>query len=156
VRAVNGAFSSRELSRAQNLAIERGGKAKKHVLISHSSVKQEYIDQLQTIKRFVNDGTNSPSLGNNLDEVKWNNCEWRVDRMAPYGMIFGVDPSFNVHYENSPGDFVDTDGTILLRVTDKDAFEGRWRIIDNFTNDKPCTCFRLDGITANVDATLVV
>lgn len=156
VRSVNGNWSSKELSRAENLAAEKGGKPKKLVLISHSSVKQEYIDVLQTTKRFVNDGTKMPSLGNELNEIKWNNHEWRVDRMAPYGMIFGVNPQYNVHYTNSPGDFVQEDGTIMLRVTDKDAYEGRWRIIDNNTNDKPVSCFRLEGITASVDATLVV
>lgn len=156
VLSATGAFNLKTLQRAENLAQERGGAAKKYVLISHQSVKQEYVTLLQTIKRFVNDGTKSPDLGSDLSEVKWNNHEWRVDRMCAYGTIFGVDPTYNLHYENSPGDFVDTDGTILLRVADKDAYEGRWRIIDNFTNDKPCTNFRLDGITATVDVTSVV
>lgn len=156
VRPINGDFSSNQLSRAENLSNEKAGKARKRVLLSHSSVKQQYIDILQGIKRFVNDGTKMPSLGNELDEVKWNNSEWRVDRMCPYGMIFGVSTEEMIHYVNSPGEFWDMDGSVFGRVTDKDAVEGRWRIIDNFTTDVPAKNFRLDGITATVDYTQVV
>ena len=49
---------------------------------------------------------------------------------------------------------MDEDGSILQRIgtgaTAQDAFEAIYRIWDNFSIEKPNTCFRLDGVTATV------
>ena len=72
-------------------------------------------------------------------------------------MLFGICPKFNKRFNNGgDGGWVDDDGTTILRVADKDSFEARWAIYQNFINDKPNTNFRVDRINTTIDVTRVV
>lgn len=155
VRTINGNLDLDQLQRAEDLAIERSGKSEKLTLFSHYSIMREYKKQLLTVKRYVNDYSMKPDAGFNRD-LAWGDHPWKEDRMCPYGMIFGVDAAKNVRYVNDEGGWVDDDGTTILRVANQDSYEARWAVYDNFINDEPAGCFRMDGITASVDVTGVV
>lgn len=154
VITLNGALSFDVLQRAEDLADEKGGDGI-DVIMTHHSVRREYLRQLTVAKRFIGDAVANPDAGFTgaalNSDVEWNGHKWKAERMAPYGMIFGIDTDMCVRFVNAEGEWADDDGTILLR-TSTDSYEGRFRIFDNFTNDRPDACFRIDGVTATIDA----
>ena len=153
-----GDFDLDRLQRAEDLALESGDITEddERVLFSHYSVQREYKKQLQKVRRFVNDYGTSPDGAITSKKLEWNNHPWRTDRMCPYGMLFGIAPKFNKRFNNGgDGGWVDDDGTTILRTADKDTFEARWAIYQNFINDKPNTCFRVDRINSTVDVARV-
>ena len=77
------------------------------------------------------------------------------EKYCPYGTVFGVDSSGFSRYVEVAGEWADEDGAVLSRVgpgttSAQDAFEAFYRIWDNFQNDYPARCFRLDVVTATV------
>lgn len=158
VRTLNGDFDLDYLQRAEDLCHESGVLTDDDdmVLISHFSVQREYKKQLMLVKRYVNDFSMNPDAGFKK-KLSWNEHPWTVDRMAPYGMLFGISPKNNKRFNNGgEGGWVDDDGTTILRVADKDSFEARWAIYQNFINDTPNSCFRVEKINTSVDVAKVV
>lgn len=144
----NSSLNFNLLQRAEDLTDERGGAVK--TLFSHHSIRREYMQLLMVAKRFVGEDVARPDpgfAGSGLTEdVKWNGKPWKADRSCPFGMLFAIDPSENVRYVNTEGEWADDDGTVLMRVANKDSYEARYRVFDNFHNERPCTNFRLDKI----------
>lgn len=121
--------------------------------ICHHSVRRAYLTMMDADRRYMGSDLKSPDMGTvaaKLKDITFGDIPWKVDKDAPYGMLFGVDPSSATRYVEVEGEWADDDGTILLRLTDKDAYEARYRIFDNFALDVPASCYRLDGITATV------
>ena len=83
-------------------------------------------------------------------DITYGDVPWIVDKDCHVGMLFGIDKSYNTRYVETEGEWADDDGTILLRLLDVDAYEARYRIFENYANDRPAASFRLDGITATV------
>lgn len=156
VISLNGDFSLDVMQRAADLAAEKSGGRITNIL-SHYSVRREYEKKLVLIKRYVEKGAGSPDLGfeKQGDGLEWSGETWKADRMAPYGMIFGIDKSPLVRFVNCEGEWADEDGTVLMRTSNKDIYEGRFRIFENFQNDRPDRSFRIDGVNATVDVTPV-
>lgn len=150
----NGTLTLDALQRAWDLADERGGAAKK--LLSHHSVRREYQKLLTPLKRYVGKGLVEADGGfdggSTETNIEWNGIPWVVERMCPFGMIFGIDPENMVRYVESEGEWADRDGKILNRVLNVDAYEGRFRVFDNFHCERPNTNFRIDNVTATIDA----
>lgn len=155
VLTLNGDLSFDVLQRLEDLCDEKGGPINQWH--SHHSVRREYIKLLIVAKRFVGDQNMNPDAGIAgaalTDKLTFNEKPWKADRMAPYGTIFGIDSSNAVRYVNCEGEWADDDGTILLRIVDKDVYEGRFRVFDNFHIERPDTCGRIDGVNATVDVT---
>lgn len=158
VISLNGNFSFDLMQRAEDLTDEKGD-GEVDVILSHHSVRREYLKLLFQMKRFTNEGGMKPDAGYSgaavKEDVEWSNKPWKAERMAPYGMIFGINKSSMVRYVNCEGEWADDDGTILLRTLNKDIYEGRYRVFENFALDDPQSCFRIDGVAATVDVTLV-
>lgn len=153
VLPLNGDLTTRILQRAEDASSEKGGEIK--TWYSHYSVRAEYLALLTSVKRFVNEGGMKADVGFDLaaegKNIEFNGHPWKIDRACPYGQIYGIDPSYNVRFVNKEGDWLDRDGTILLRVSDVDAYEGRFGVFDNFQNDRPDTLVRIDGVNSTVD-----
>lgn len=150
----NGNMDSQTMERMEDATDERGGPI--DTVISHHSVKREYTKQLINAKRFINEYGQSPDAGfagrGGLDkDLEFNGHPWKVMRACPYGTVFGINKEYNVHFEWSPGEWADDDGKILLRVSNQDSYEARFRKFGNFHNDKPNSSFRLDNVAATVD-----
>ena len=155
VLPLNGDLTTRILQRAWDAADEKGGTLS--TFYSHHSVRAEYLALLTNVKRFVNEGGMRPDAGFDLGagkkekDIEFNGVPWKVDRACPYGMIFGIEKSFNIRFVNKEGDWLDRDGTILMRVADVDAYEGRFGVFDNYHNDRPDGLVRIDGVNSTVD-----
>lgn len=158
VISLNGSFSIDALQRGYDLADEKAGGEISH-LLAHHSVRREYLKQLQLIKRYTNEMAMKPDGGFKgggiSTDIEFSEKPMIAERMAPYGTIFGIDKSDCVRFVNCEGEWADDDGSVLGRVLNVDSYEGRFRIFENYHNDRPDKCFRIDGVTATVDVTPV-
>lgn len=119
-------------------------------LFMHPVTLREHLANIQIFKRYTNEfsmAADTGTKGSGHDgEIEFNEAPMHVDRDCPYGVIFGLDESMLFRYVNEEGKWADEDGTILLRVAGQDAYEARFRVFDNYVNDAPNRCFRIDGI----------
>lgn len=119
-------------------------------MFTHPVTLREHLANLVTFKRYNNEFGMAPDSGftgaAHDGEIEFNETPIHVDRDCPYGVIFGLDESMLFRYVNEEGKWADEDGTILLRVSGVDAYEGRFRIFDNFCNDAPNRCFVISNI----------
>lgn len=163
VIGVNGSLTLDVIQRGIDLQDQKGGDLSKSRFFCEHSVRREYLNLLQSPKRYVGEATMSPdggfkggALGNDsASEITYAERPWTVERMAPIGMLFSVDETYNSRYLVTEGEWADEDDSILGRVLNTDAYEGRYRIFDNFANDRPDTCVRWDNITCTYDYTPV-
>lgn len=159
VISVNGNLSLEALQRAFDLADEKGGDTRNMVLFAHHSTRREYLNLLNPVRRYTGEQVNSPDGGWKgqaiATDITFSDRPIMVERFCPLGMIFGIDKSFNTRYVLTEGEWADDDNSVLNRVLNVDAYEARFRIFDNFHNDRPDTCFRLDNITITYDASPV-
>lgn len=158
VLALNGDLTFDALQRGDDAADEKGGGGVTH-LVSHHSVRRVYINQTIVNKRFVGDQNMKPDAGwagaaLKMDDVTFNEHPWLSERMCPYGTIFGISAPTNKRFVNCEGEWADDSGSSILFSTTKDIYEARFRIFDQFHNDRPDRCFRIDGVNASVDAVL--
>lgn len=151
-----GALSGDVIQRGIDLADQRGeGDITR--LIGHHSVRRALVAVTEDARRYMGGDLSNPDAGTRAAKrrsITFGGIEFLDDKFAPYSTIFGVDESGFKRYVEEPGKWMDEDGSILQRLgtgsTMQDAFEGVYRIFDNFHNEKPNACFRLDGVTANV------
>lgn len=155
VKSIAGDFQNKDLVKICEVAFERYGMVNK--LLSHSSVRNAYFEVLTTLKRFVSNKGENADLGfvgvaNEKNEVEWSGRPWRACRMAPYGMIFGINTENLSRYVNCDFEWIrgTVDG-IFHVIADYDLFEARGRIYDNYHVETPTEMFRLDDINAEVE-----
>jgi hypothetical protein len=149
-----GALSADILQRGIDIAEQRG-EGEISNLICHHSVRRAYLALMEADRRYIGAQLRRPDVGTvaaKLGDVTYGEIPMIVDKDCPYGTLFGVDPSTFTRWVECEGEWADDDGTILLRLVNQDAYEARYRIFDNFSVDRPNSCFRLDGITATVVA----
>ena len=83
-------------------------------------------------------------------DAEFNGKPLKVDKDAPFGTIFALDPRYLLRFVNTDFEWADEDGNMLDRVEDVDAFEARSRFFFNTAYDKPNASGRLDGVSAQV------
>jgi len=121
--------------------------------VCHHSVRRSYLTMVDSDRRYMGADLKSPDAGTKaakMGDVTFGEIPWLVDKDAPYGMLFGVDQSSATRWVEVEGEWADDDGTILLRLLNQDAYEARYRLFENYSLDRPASCVRWDGITANV------
>lgn len=145
-----GTLTLDKIQKAFDAADQRGNGEVK-VMWGHHSARRLYLDLLQTFRRYNDANAKSPDggfKGVSLEaDITYSEKPFKVDRDAPYGMIFGVDDSQMFRYYVTEPEWCEDDGRILLRVQDKDAYEARFRIFDNYVCDAPNTCFVISGLS---------
>ena len=156
----NGGLSLGDLQKGWDGA-DQNGNGKIKCLWGHHLTRREYLNLLQSVKRYVNEGALSPDAGFKGaalggSEIEFNQVPFKIDRDAPIGIIFGLDDSYLFRYILEEGKWADEDGTILLRVSGSDDYEARYRVFDNFTCDLPNTCFVIDGIRVSTPEAIQV
>lgn len=119
----------------------------------HHSVRRAYLTLMEADRRYSGGDLRKPDAGTaaaKMKDITFGDLPWYVDKDAPYGTLFGIDPMHFTRWSEVEGEWADDDGTILLRLTDVDAYEARYRVFENFSLDRPASCVRWDGITANI------
>ena len=152
VLASVGPLSADVLQRGLDVA-DQLGEAQIKNFIAHHSVRRAYLTMVDADRRYIGSDLLSPDAGTKaakMGDVTFGGIPWQVDKDAPYGMLFGFDPTTATRWVEVEGEWADDDGTILLRLTNADAYEARYRIFENYSLDRPASCVRWDGITSNV------
>lgn len=151
-----GALSADVMQRMLDVIDQRGG-GQVNKWICHQSVRRAYISMTDDGRRYMGGDLRRPDAGTVAAKKKpltFGDIEIMVDRYAPYGMVFAADTSGFYRYVEDPGGWMDEDGSILQRLgtgsTLQDGFEAFYRIWQNFDNETPNACGRLDGVTATV------
>lgn len=152
-----GNLSLAVIQKAFDAADQRGNGTIK-TLWGHHSARREYLNLLQSFRRYTDARAMTPDggyKGSALEaDITYSEVPFKVDRDAPYGMIFGVDDTYMFHYYVTQPEWAEDDGKILMRVANKDAYEARFRIFDNYVCDAPNTCFVLRGINVSPEPIL--
>lgn len=150
-----GAFSVDALYRAFHQAANVG-RSKPNVLLCGSDTLLEYIKLTEADRRYIQADLKRPDAGviqagvSVADPMVFGSIPFKWDKDFPFGTVVGVDTSELKRYVLVEGEWVDEDGAILERDPNKDNFEGRYRVWENFHTCKPNAHFRLDGITTTV------
>jgi len=147
-----GPLSADVIQRAIDV-VDQIGEGTTEKMIAHHSVRRAYLTLTEADRRYMSADLMKPDAGTNAAkqrEITFGGIEWIVDKDCVYGSLFGADKSYFTRFVEKEGEWADDDGTILLRLQDVDAYEARYRMFYNRACDRPATCWRLDGINANV------
>jgi hypothetical protein len=130
------------------------GAAKITELWMHQSVRRAYLNLLNADRRYIGADLMNPDGGTKVAKqgklAYGGSITIEPATQCPYGTIFGIDPRQMVRYVNTPGEWMDEDGSILSRVSGVDAFEGTYRCYENGHYERPNAGCRWDGVNATV------
>jgi hypothetical protein len=125
--------------------------------ISHASVRREYLKLSEADRHYY--GSSKPinsdvgtKAGAFKEEVTFDSMPFKVDKDFAYGTLVGVNKGHLFWIPEVEGEWADEDGTVLFRVQNKDNYEARYRLFENFFSDKGNSHVRFDGISATVTA----
>lgn len=128
--------------------------------LAHSSVRREILKLTAADRRYaggssaINSDAGSKAGAFKAD-LSFNDIPIRVDKDFAYGTLIGVNKSHLFWIPEVEGEWADDDGTVLFRVQNKDNYEARYRVYENFFSDKGISHLRFDGITATVTSGVV-
>lgn len=123
--------------------------------LCHVSVRREILKLTEADRRYM--GSSSAQnfdagtkAGAFKSEYTFNDIPIKVDKDFAYGTLIGANKSHLFWIPEVEGEWADDDGTVLFRVQNKDNYEARYRVYENFFSDKGDSHVRFDGITATV------
>lgn len=136
-------------------SIRVGGKGVKALGMEHA-VRRAYVNLLEPDRRYTGADLSRPDGGTAAAKkpagrktITYGDIPFLVDRDAPYGMIFGIDPDSWVRYSETDGEWADDEGAILKWVSGFDEYTAFYRIFENYHCHYPARNFRMEGITVN-------
>lgn len=128
--------------------------------ICHVSVRREILKLTEADRRYQ--GSSQPQnfdggtkAGAFKSEYTFNGIPVKIDKDFAYGALVGVNKGHLFWIPEVEGEWADEDGTVLFRVANKDNYEARYRVYENFLSDKGDSHVRFDGITATVTSGVV-
>jgi hypothetical protein len=147
-----GAISPDILQRGTDAAEEVSGELI-DCYYAHSSTRREYSKLVEADRRYTIDKMRPDAgtyAGGFKADFNFNGVPIKVEKDCPYGILFGVNKSRLFWIPEVEGEWADEDGRILLRASNKDNYEARFRVYENFLSDKGNAHVRFDGITSTV------
>jgi hypothetical protein len=150
-----GAFSTDAVYRALHQA-DQVGNANIGCFLCGSDTLLEYIKLTEGDRRYMGSDLRAPDAGVRAAGLDWNKAvpfagiPFKYDKDFAFGTLVGLDLRYLTRYVEVDGEWVDEDGAVLFRDANKDNFEARYRVWENFHTSKPNAHLRLDGITTTV------
>ena len=144
-----GPLSLDAMQRAFDAAMTKGQGNVTEMWCEHS-VRRAYLQLLEADRRYVAENLRKPDGGTAAvkdTDITFGGIPFKTERDFPYGYIVGNDDSVMERYVNVRGEWEDEDGNILFRSQNTHDFTALWYMKDNFSINRPNTCFRMDGIT---------
>lgn len=123
--------------------------------ICHVSVRREILKLTEADRRY-NGGASAQNFDGGTKagafkrEYTFNDIPVKVDKDFAYGTLVGANKGHLFWIPEVEGEWADEDGTVLFRVQNKDNYEARYRVYENFLSDKGDAHVRWDGIVATV------
>lgn len=148
-----GALSPDLLQRGIDNAEEVSGQVVNQ-FIAHPSVRREVLKLTDADRRYTMQYLMKPDAGTAAGGFKtdltFNQIPIKIDKDFAYGTLVAVNTDHLFWVPETEGEWADEDGNILFRVQNKDNFEARYRLFENFFSDQGNAHLRLDGVTATV------
>lgn len=147
-----GALSADVIQRAIDTVYQKA-RGKTDVIVCEHAVRRAYQVMLENDRRYMAASLMAPDGGTKAakgKELEFGGIPIKADKDCPYGEMFGLQKDTFTRYILTEGEWADETGAILRFVPDVDAYEGVYRIMDNFSCEAPQRNWRLDGITSNV------
>ena len=151
-----GTFSTDILYRRLFQARQRG-RARISAFITSDDTLLEYVKLTEGDRRYADRSSrNNPDAGTAFATQSWDKpltfggIPFRADKDFAFGTLVGLDKRYLTRYVEVEGEWVDEDGAVLHRASNKDNFEARYRVWENFHTPKPNAHLRLGGITTTV------
>ena len=127
--------------------------------VCHTSLRRE-VQKLVTadIRYTITDASQhnfdaGSQAGAFKKDLSFNGWSFRTDRDAPYGVLWGLNTEHLYWIPLDKGSWSGAEGDpVLLRVANTPAYEGRYRVDENFMSDQGNTHVRFDGVTVTVTA----
>lgn len=147
-----GALSADVMQRQLDTVAQKA-RGKTDAIWCEHSVRRAYQVMLENDRRYMSaslvrpDGGTAAAKGKDLD---FGGIPIKVDKDAPYGMMFGLQYDTFTRWTLTEGQWADDHGSILRFVDGYDAYEAVYRIFDNVGCEAPQRNWKLSGITANV------
>ena len=151
-----GAFSTDILYRRLFEARQRG-RARIDCFVTSDDTLLEYVKLTEGDRRYADRSSRrNPDAGTAFATQSWDQpltfggIPFKADKDFAFGTLVGLDKRYLTRYVEVDGEWVDEDGAVLLRAVNKDNFEARYRVWENFHTSKPNAHLRLGGITTTV------
>lgn len=130
--------------------------------LAHVSLRREIMKLTQADRRYnVNPGQTVSSfdagskVGTFKSDQSFNGIPIKVDKDFAYGTLVGLNKEHIFWVPEVEGEWAADDGHVLLRVNNKDNYEARYRLYENFFSDKGSSLLRFDGVSVTVTAGVV-
>lgn len=123
--------------------VDRKAGSKTNFLISSYGVRRAYQDLLLATKRT----TDVMQLKGGYESLLFNGQPFTTDKYAPAGTLFGIDLSTLQLYHIEDWTWLDNDGAVLHRVTDRPVWEASLVRYCDLGMSKPRGNFKMTGIT---------
>ena len=153
---VNGGLSADVIQRIIDLADERGD-GEISDLIMYQSVRRAYLSMTEGDRRYTAGDLSRPDAGTvaaKRGRLTFGGIPITEEKYCPYGTIFAVDRMGMKRFVETPGEWAEESGAVLKQIGTgnslQDAFEAYYRLWENYHNDYPATCGRLDNVTATI------
>ncbi len=130
--------------------------------LCHVSLRRELLKLTQADRRYnVQPGQTVASfdagtkVGAQKGELSHNGIPIKVDKDFAYGTLIGLNKEHLFWVPEVEGEWAADDGHVLIRVNNKDNYEARYRLYENYFSDKGNTFVRFDGVSVTVTTGIV-
>ena len=110
-----GALSADIIQRGIDTA-DQSGEGKTEKFVCHHSVRRSYLALMEADRRYISESLRKPDAGTiaaKQQDITYGDVPWCVDKDCHFGMLFGIDKSYNTRYVETEGEWADDDGTIF-------------------------------------------
>lgn len=122
-------------------------------LFAHQSIRREVIKLTEADRRYAG-GSSAQNFdaGNKSlkSDMTFNDIPIKAVKDFAYGTIVGLNTEYCEWYPETEGEWADDDGSILLRNSNTDGYEARYRVFENFAIFKGNSAIRWDSVTGTV------
>lgn len=147
-----GALSADVIQRALDTVAQKA-RGKTDAIWMEHAVRRAYQVMLENDRRYMAASLMKPDGGTKAakqGDLDFGGIPMKADKDAPYGMMFGLEYDTFTRWVLTEGEWANDHGSILRFVAGIDAYEGVYRIFDNFGCEAPQRNWKLEGITSNV------
>lgn len=147
-----GALSADAIQRSLDTVAQKA-RGKTDAIWCEHAARRAYQVMLENDRRYQAsslmkpDGGTAAAKGKDLD---FGGIPIKCDKDAPYGTMFGLQYDTFTRWVLTEGQWADETGSQLRFVQGIDAYEGVYRIFDNFGCEAPNRNWTMRGITSNV------
>lgn len=107
------------------------------IFLTTYDIFRKYGNTLLPDRRYSTTGSVFQTLDGGFLALDYEGRPVVRDRDCPFGIVYAIDETRLINYEMADWEFMDKDGSILTRVSNKDAYEATLFKYDELASDDP-------------------